>query len=250
MTFYKIKKLNTLIKTMLNGYDNILKKYEQGNIDCETTIGTGNCDVCSFAKNYAKFKETCSTCPTNYTKKAVGCANQYSYTSVHTSNAHIASGYYIESREAYNNMQKRKEFWLRLGLKLLTKPNYWFISQSNLHEIVKKIDDLIKKSDQEERGTFYYNQKTKEITIQYPDYGTEGRNYGNLFGWLSDFDVVTGSELGDDIILLDGLIYFLTSQKEIELARTGKITLSNQGHINDYRKDNPDFYNWYYSKTA
>lgn len=93
-----------------------------------------------------------------------------------------------------------------------------------------------------------YNDKC--LTITYKNYGDEERNYGELFDFLGDFDIVTGSEIGRDVIVMSGLIFYFTHQDEANLSRNGHVTLSEVCNLTDYiDKNNPEhisFLKWYF----
>lgn len=97
-----------------------------------------------------------------------------------------------------------------------------------------------------DRVTFNENS----IIITYANYGNDGRNYGELFDFLGYFDIITASELGRDVILLDSEVYFFRDQDECKLRRDGVIELFNECLLEDYiEKDNPEhsaFLQWYY----
>ena len=88
-----------------------------------------------------------------------------------------------------------------------------------------------------------------EIHISYPNYGADGRNYGELFDFLADYDIITASEIGQDAILMSSNVYLFSIQDEFILRRTGQISLSKECSIEDYiDKDNPEhqsFLKWY-----
>lgn len=87
------------------------------------------------------------------------------------------------------------------------------------------------------------------IHISYSNYGSEGRNYGELFDFLGDSDIITASEIGQDIILMANHVYSFSVQDEFKLKRTGKISLNKECSLEDYiEMDNPEhleFLQWY-----
>lgn len=88
-----------------------------------------------------------------------------------------------------------------------------------------------------------------EILISYSNYGSKGRNYGELFDFLGDSDIITASEIGQSVVLMANSVYFFSIQDEFVLKRTGKISLSKECSLEDYiETDNPDhisFLQWY-----
>lgn len=86
----------------------------------------------------------------------------------------------------------------------------------------------------------------KSLYIQYANYGDDGNNYGELFDWLGDKDIITASELGNDMIVHDGDVYLFTHQDEHILKREGSVTLKKEGTINEFDTDG-SFSKWYYN---
>lgn len=88
-----------------------------------------------------------------------------------------------------------------------------------------------------------------EILISYSNYGSEGRNYGELFDFLGDSDIITASEIGQDVVLMANSVYIFSIQDEFKLKRTGKISLSKECSLEDYIETyNPEhisFLQWY-----
>lgn len=87
---------------------------------------------------------------------------------------------------------------------------------------------------------------TGTIRIVYPNYGDDGRNYGDLFDWLSDADIITASELGENYVINCGDIYLFSHRDENELKEKGEVTLHIYGWLADYKESDKNFYNWYY----
>lgn len=100
-------------------------------------------------------------------------------------------------------------------------------------------------TDEIQKVTFTEN----EILISYSNYGSEGRNYGELFDFLGDSDIITAAEIGQDVVLMANKVYSFSVQDEFILKRTGKISLSKECNLEDYiESDNPDhisFLRWY-----
>lgn len=87
------------------------------------------------------------------------------------------------------------------------------------------------------------------LIIQYPGYGTEGRGYGELFDMLGDHDVITASEIGQDVVLMSGTVFRFTDADESTLEETGSVTLASECSLDEWLDlDEPahvDFKSWY-----
>ena len=95
----------------------------------------------------------------------------------------------------------------------------------------------------------YFNHKGDSFEVQYDQYGSEGRNLGELFDWLGDeADIIQANELYQFCCIDDcGNIFDFTNEDEYVLAKRGIIELFYTGEtIEDYKEKNPDFYNWYW----
>ena len=57
------------------------------------------------------------------------------------------------------------------------------------------------------------------LSIIYSNYGKNNRNYGELFDFLSDYDIITASEIGDNVIVMSDIVFFFTEYDEIELSK-------------------------------
>jgi hypothetical protein len=90
-----------------------------------------------------------------------------------------------------------------------------------------------------------------QLIINYSNYGSESRNYGDLFDFLGDFDIVTASELGQDEIVMSGIVFSFTSQDEARLKRQGSVILTKELELAEYieRENNNhlEFLRWYSS---
>lgn len=93
----------------------------------------------------------------------------------------------------------------------------------------------------------YY--KDGVLTIIYPNYMSINRKYGELFDWLGDMDIITASELGQDYICMDCIVFLFTDNDEYELMKNGKVSIKEIGALDtilDFsNKNHRDFYNWY-----
>lgn len=87
------------------------------------------------------------------------------------------------------------------------------------------------------KDKFSYDAETMSITIVYPNYGEEGRGYGELFDWLGEHDVVTASDVSSDLIVMSDFCYEFTHQDEAELETEGSVTLSYVGTIDEQVED-------------
>lgn len=92
--------------------------------------------------------------------------------------------------------------------------------------------------------------KNRSLEIHYDGYGTDGRNYGELFDFLGDFDIVTASEIGQDVIIMSGIVFLFSPFDESRLRDKNYVQLPEVGSLNTFidltNKDHIDFYNWYY----
>lgn len=94
----------------------------------------------------------------------------------------------------------------------------------------------------------FFDYQDNKITITYPNYGSEGRNLGELFDWLGDIAHFTqANELYQFACLDDcGNIFEFTNSDEVKLSKEGKVVLESTGEtINDYKETHKDFYNWF-----
>ena len=92
---------------------------------------------------------------------------------------------------------------------------------------------------------------THALTINYPDYGTTDRNYGDLFDDLGDEDIITASEIGRDVIVADGEVYLFTMNDEGTLKREGTVTLEHISSLKDFidpgNGNHTAFLKWYFN---
>lgn len=99
-----------------------------------------------------------------------------------------------------------------------------------------------------EDNIFYENCS---LTITYPNYGKIGRNYGELFDYLGDYDIVNASEIGEDVVIMSEYVFLFTHNDEKLLSEKSIVTLKEVGKLNDFielnNKTHLDFYNWYYN---
>ena len=96
------------------------------------------------------------------------------------------------------------------------------------------------------KDTIIFNNFDGSITIHYQNYGEDGRNYGELFDFLGDSDIITASELGKDFVVCEGDIYLFTNSDERVLKEKGSVTIQKTGETTeDYEESNQEFYNWY-----
>lgn len=90
-----------------------------------------------------------------------------------------------------------------------------------------------------------------QLIINYSNYGLENRNYGDLFDFLGDFDIVTASELGQDEIVMSGIVFRFTPQDEARLKQQGSVILTKELELTEYvnRENNNhiEFLTWYNS---
>ncbi len=91
--------------------------------------------------------------------------------------------------------------------------------------------------------------KDNLLRINYADYGFEGRNYDALFDFLGDFDIITASEIGQDVILFDSDVFYFTKNDEQKLKENGFVLLKKVSNIVDFIDFNDveqeTFYKWY-----
>lgn len=92
-----------------------------------------------------------------------------------------------------------------------------------------------------------YNKKDESITINKANFGDEAEDYINLLDELGDKDVVQINQLEQDLIAMEGNLYYLTDDSLTELANSGSITLPKVGEVRDYKKSHKEVYNWYYN---
>lgn len=89
------------------------------------------------------------------------------------------------------------------------------------------------------------------IIITYHNYGKEGRNYGELFDFLGNYDIITASELGKDIITVEYDIYLFRDEDESDLRENGAVRLNFLSHLKDYinpeKENHRDFIRWFYN---
>ncbi|MFN3850332.1 MAG: hypothetical protein ACK4NY_12935 [Spirosomataceae bacterium] len=99
----------------------------------------------------------------------------------------------------------------------------------------------------EKDNALYENEA---LLIIYPNYGKDSRNYGELFDFLSDYDIITASEIGDDVIVMSGIVFFFREYDEIELSKKGLVELKKfallENFINFKDKCHLTFYKWYH----
>lgn len=87
-----------------------------------------------------------------------------------------------------------------------------------------------------------------KITINYSNYGSDNKYYGDLFDWLSQFDIITASEIKEDCVIFSGKLLDFTHFDEMILAKKESVTLFIKEDLKNYKDKNRDFYNWYYNK--
>lgn len=91
--------------------------------------------------------------------------------------------------------------------------------------------------------------KDNILTIHYENYGQEERNYDSLFDFLGDNDIITASEIGQDVILMDDLVFFFTHNDESKLKENSSVELNVHSTLEAYIDlSNPkekEFYSWY-----
>lgn len=94
--------------------------------------------------------------------------------------------------------------------------------------------------------------KNGQLTIRYAYYGQyENRQYGDLFDWLGDFDIITASEIHRNYICMSEEVFVFSEDDEIHLEEYGEVKLNSIGFLDDILDlQNPhhlDFNNWYYN---
>jgi hypothetical protein len=91
--------------------------------------------------------------------------------------------------------------------------------------------------------------ETGILKITFPNYGKDDRNYGELFDFLGDFDIINANELGKDVILMSGVVFMFTNSDEGQLARKSYIELEQICSLKDFLEPSnsvhTDFSNWY-----
>lgn len=97
----------------------------------------------------------------------------------------------------------------------------------------------------------FVKYKDDTLCIYYSDYGIENRNYDCLFDFLGEYDIITASELEQDIIIMSNEVFLFTNQDEGMLARKGFVDLSRISSLKEFIDVKNDrhlnFVNWYYS---
>jgi hypothetical protein len=87
------------------------------------------------------------------------------------------------------------------------------------------------------------------LKIFFRDYGKIGRNYSELFDFLGDFDKVTASEIGANVIVMSGDIYFFTLKDESKLQKNSVVEIERQCLLEEFidvsNQDHLDFFKWY-----
>jgi len=102
------------------------------------------------------------------------------------------------------------------------------------------------------KDSFFYNNRDKSIKINYSNYyKNDERTYSDLFDFLSQFNVITASELGNDEIIYEGSIYFFSELDELILMNSGQIKLRYFAELNNYCNKtinaHKDFLTWYFN---
>ena len=72
------------------------------------------------------------------------------------------------------------------------------------------------------------------LTIRYEKYGSENRNYDSLFDFLGDFDIITASEIGEDIIIMSEEVFKFTKKDELSLGINGFVKLDRICCLEEY----------------
>ena len=89
------------------------------------------------------------------------------------------------------------------------------------------------------------------LNICYSNYGAENRNYDALFDFLGDFDIVTASELGNDVIIMSNEVFNFSHQDEQKLRKNTFVELEKISSLNEFIDNNNeehiDFMKWYNS---
>ena len=87
------------------------------------------------------------------------------------------------------------------------------------------------------------------LSIRYSNYGAENRNYDALFDFLGDCDIVTASELGNDVIVMSNEIFNFSHQDEQKLRKNAFVELEKISYLNEFidnnNKEHIDFIHWY-----
>lgn len=90
------------------------------------------------------------------------------------------------------------------------------------------------------------------LTIRYANYGNEDRNYDALFDYLGDFDIITASEIGEDIIISNEEVYKFTKKNELALSINGFVKLDRISCLEEYldmeNESHKSFSEWFYNK--
>lgn len=93
--------------------------------------------------------------------------------------------------------------------------------------------------------------RNNALTIHFRNYGDDGRNYGELFDFLGDFDIVTASEIGQDIIVMSDNVFQFTHSDECKLRRDSFVVLERECSLKEYIDKNDsnhlNFLQWYYN---
>lgn len=89
------------------------------------------------------------------------------------------------------------------------------------------------------------------LTISYPNYGNDGRNYCELFDFLGDFDIITANELGQDVIVMSEIVFMFSNFDEGRLAKDSCIELEAVSSLKEFadptNQDHREFLEWYYN---
>lgn len=90
-----------------------------------------------------------------------------------------------------------------------------------------------------------------QITIYYSGYyDSDDRCYSDLLDFLGDSDIITSPEIGQDVIVMSGEVYFFRHRDEIKLKNTSKVTLerfcSLEEYIDKNNQNDLNFMEWYY----
>lgn len=86
-----------------------------------------------------------------------------------------------------------------------------------------------------------------KITIYYKEYGSNNRNYGELFDFLGNFDIITASEIDSDVIVMAGEVFYFSILDEFTLKETSKVTLKKVCFLEEYiSSELIEFLKWYY----
>lgn len=132
----------------------------------------------------------------------------------------------------------------------LIKPK--LLDKINNNEVAENIETMLPDEEcpyENDSDNVIYNNDTNELTIIYPNYGSENRNRGELFDYLGDFDIIIANELHPDAIIMSGDLYLFSNSDEEILSRNGSITLGLYSTLDDFidfeDNDQVSFYNWY-----